>query len=83
MVISDCDIHLATLMGKIMNMGVYFSFFMRKNPIFSHVLQFLAYKSIFVYLEFHFTVKTKLVNNFVSFPMTIFQFFLLRFDISI
>ena len=38
---------------------------------------------LFIYLEFHFTVKTKLVNNFVSFPMTIFQFFLSGFDMLI
>jgi hypothetical protein len=66
-----------------MKMGNTFACFMRKKTIFSQVLQLLAYKSIFFYLEFHFIVKTKLVKNFVSFPMTIFQFFLSRFDMSI
>jgi hypothetical protein len=33
--------------GKIMEMGVYFSCFMRKKTIFSQVLQLPVYKSIF------------------------------------
>ena len=33
-------------------------------------------------LEFHFVVKTKLVDNCVSFLSVIFRFFLLIFDIS-
>jgi hypothetical protein len=56
-----------------MNIGVYFSCFMRKKTKFSQVLQLAVYKSIFIYLEFHFTVKTKLVKNFVSFLLSIFQ----------
>jgi hypothetical protein len=57
-----------------MNVGVYFACFLRKKIIFSHILQLPIKKSfILFYLEFHFTVKTKLVNNFVSFLLTIFQ----------
>jgi hypothetical protein len=61
--------------GKIMKMGNTFDCFMRKKTVFSQVLQLSASKSNFFYLEFHFIVKTKLVKNFVSFPMTIFNFF--------
>jgi hypothetical protein len=58
-----------------MKMGNTFACFMtKKNCIFTSSSTSDIQKYFF-YLEFHFTVKTKLVNNFVIFPMTIFQIF--------
>jgi hypothetical protein len=58
-----------------MKVGYTFACFMRKKTVFSQVIQLPTYKSIFFYLEFHLTVKTKLVKNCISFLMTIFQIF--------
>ena len=46
-----------------------------EKKLYFHKLFNFRHIKYFFYLEFHFTVKTKLVKNCVSFPMTIFQFF--------
>jgi hypothetical protein len=61
-------------MGKIMKMGNTFACFMRIFLFFLTVSSTSGKQKYFFYLEFYFTVKTKLVKNFVSFLLTIFQF---------
>jgi hypothetical protein len=66
------------VLGKIMKMGNTFACFMtKKNCIFTSSSN-SGIQKYFFYLEFHFTVKTKLVNNFVIFLMIIFQFFFIK-----
>jgi hypothetical protein len=62
-----------------MKMGNTFACFMRKkkNCVFTSSSTSGIQKYLF-YLEFHFIVKTKLVKNFVSFLMTIFQKYFIK-----
>ena len=59
--------------GEIMKMGYTFTCFMRKKNCIFTSSSTSGIQKYFFYLEFHFTIKTKLVKNFVSFPLTIFQ----------
>jgi hypothetical protein len=69
--------------GKIMKMGNTFACFMR---IFYFILtssSMFGKQKYFFYLEFYFTVKTKLLKNYVIFLLINSQLFLLKFDMSI
>jgi hypothetical protein len=61
-----------------MKMGNTFACFMTKENCFFTSSSTYNIHKYFFYFEFHFTVKAKLMKNFVIFPMTIFQFFFIN-----
>ena len=58
-------------MGEIMNLGVYFEGNEKKSVVFT-IMSTSGQKKLDLYLEFHFEVKTKVVENCVSFLSVIF-----------
>ena len=65
-------ISLITLMGEIMNMGVYFGGGNEKMSVVFAILSTSGKGKLDLYLEFHFDVTTKVVENCVRFLSVIF-----------
>jgi len=59
-------------MGKIMNLGVYFGGGYEKSSVVFASFSTSSKEKLDLYLEFHFVVKTKVVENCVSFLSIIF-----------
>ena len=59
-------------MGEIMYLVVYFGGFNEKRSVVFAILSTSSKEKLYLYLEFHFEVKTEVVNNCVSFLSVIF-----------
>ena len=65
-----------------MNLGVYFWGGYEKSSVVFASFSTSSKEKLDLCLEFHFVVKTKLVENCVSFLSVIFEIFLSEFDMS-
>ena len=59
-------------LGEIMNLGVYFGGVYEKSSVVFPSLSTSSKEKLDLYLEFHFVVKTKVVENCVSFLSVIY-----------
>ena len=62
-------------MGEIMNLGVYFWGVYEKSSVIFASFSTSSKEKVNLCLEFHFVVKTILVENCVSFLSVIFQIY--------
>ena len=66
------QIGILSILGEIMNLGVYFEGGYEKRSVDFPSLSTSSKEKLDLYLEFHFVIKTKVVDNCVRFLSVIF-----------